>query len=81
VEGFVIGVGGFLGIGENGVALELDKLKMATAADGAMELSMDMTRDELRNTPSFKSKRDLDTEKAAEQRRNEAPTQRPVPKN
>jgi hypothetical protein len=30
VEGFVIGVGGFLGIGENGVALELDKLKMAT---------------------------------------------------
>src|SRR5204862_885698 len=51
VEGFVIGVGGFLGIGEKSVALKLDKLKMATAADGTMELAMDMTKDELRNTP------------------------------
>jgi hypothetical protein len=80
VEGFVIGVGGFLGIGEKSVALKLDKLKMTTAADGTMELAMDMTKDELRNTPSFKSKRDVDAEKAAEQRRNEAP-QRPMPKN
>ena len=41
---------------------------------------MDMTKDELRNTPSFKSKRDVDAEKVSEQRRNEAP-QRPMPKN
>jgi hypothetical protein len=81
VEGFVIGVGGFLGIGEKSVALKLDKLKMATAADGTMELAMDMTKDELRNTPSFKSKRDVDAEKLAEQRRNEAPAQRTMPKN
>ena len=80
VEGFLIGVGGFLGIGEKSVALKLEKLKMTTAADGTMELAMDMTKDELRNTPSFKSKRDVDAEKAAEQRRNEAP-QRPMPKN
>jgi hypothetical protein len=81
VEGYVIGVGGFLGIGEKSVALKMDKLKISTAADGTMELAMDMTKDELRNTPSFKSKRDVDAEKAAEQRRNEAPAQRPVPKN
>ena len=81
VEGFVIGVGGFLGIGEKSVALKLDKLKMTPAADGTLKLAMDMTKDELRNTPSFKSKRDVDAEKAAEQRRNEAPAQRPVPKN
>jgi hypothetical protein len=81
VEGYVIGVGGFLGIGEKSVALKLDKLKMVTAADGTLELSMDMTKDELRNTPSFKSKRDLDAEKVAEQRRNEAPAQRPLPRN
>jgi hypothetical protein len=80
VEGFVIGVGGFLGIGEKSVALKLEKLKMATAADGTMELAMDMTKDELRNTPSFKSKRDVDAEKVSEQRRSEAP-QRPMPKN
>jgi hypothetical protein len=79
VDGFVIGVGGFLGIGEKSVALKLDKLKISPAADGTMELSMDMTKDELGNTPTFKSKRDQDAEKAAEQRRNEAPT-RPMPK-
>jgi hypothetical protein len=78
VEGFVIGVGGFLGIGEKSVALKLDKLKMTSGANGAMELSMDMTKDELTNTPTFKSKKDVDAEKAAEQRRSEQPT-RPTP--
>ena len=78
VEGFVIGVGGFLGIGEKSVALKMDKLKMTSGANGAMELSMDMTKDELTNTPTFKSKKDVDAEKAAEQRRSEQPT-RPMP--
>jgi PRC-barrel domain len=80
VEGFVIGVGGFLGIGEKSVALKMDKLKMASGANGAMELSMDMTKDELTNTPTFKSRKDVEAEKAADQRRMETP-QRPVPKS
>jgi len=78
VEGFVIGVGGFLGIGEKSVALKMDRLKMAPGADGTLQLSMDMSKDELSNTPTFKSKRDQDAEKAAEQRRKEQPT-RPNP--
>ena len=78
VEGFVIGVGGFLGIGEKSVALKMDRLKMASGADGTLQLSMDMSKDELSNTPTFKSKRDQDAEKAAEQRRKEQPT-RPNP--
>jgi hypothetical protein len=78
VDGFVIGVGGFLGIGEKSVALKMDRLKMASGADGAVQLSMDMSKDELSNTPTFKSKRDQDAEKAAEQRRKEQPT-RPMP--
>src|SRR4051812_42869953 len=78
VEGFVIGVGGFLGIGEKSVALKMDRLKMASGADGAVQLSMDMSKDELSNTPTFKSKKDQDAEKAAEQRRKEQPT-RPMP--
>ncbi len=77
VEGFVIGVGGFLGIGEKSVALKMDRLKMASGADG-LQLSMDMSKDELSNTPTFKSKKDQDAEKAAEQRRKEQPT-RPMP--
>ena len=81
IDGFVIGVGGFLGIGEKSVALKLDKLKMATGADGAMELSMDMTKDELRNTPTFKSQKDQNAEKQAAERARNQPATAPMPKN
>jgi hypothetical protein len=73
VDGFVIGVGGFLGIGEKTVALKMDRLKMTAGANGTMELAMDMTKDELRNTPTFKSKREQDAEKQAAQRARERP--------
>jgi hypothetical protein len=76
VEGFVIGVGGFLGIGEKSVALKMDKLKMMSSPDG-MQLIMDMTKDELTNTPTFKSKRDQEAEKHATERKTEP--QRPMP--
>jgi hypothetical protein len=79
VEGFLIGVGGFLGIGEKTVALKMDRLKMTPGANGAMELSMDMTKDELKNTPTFKSKSEQDAEKAAEQRRSETPARPTMP--
>ena len=35
VDGFLIGVGGFLGIGEKSVALKIDRLKMTPGANGA----------------------------------------------
>jgi hypothetical protein len=73
VEGFVIGVGGFLGIGEKTVALKMDRLKMTAGANGEMELAMDMTKDELRNTPTFKSKKEQDAEKQAAERARERP--------
>jgi hypothetical protein len=79
VEGFVIGVGGFLGIGEKSVALKIDRLKMSSGPDSVIQLSMDATKQELTDTPTFKSKRDQDSEKAAEQRRSETPAQRPMP--
>ncbi len=75
VQGFVIGVGGFLGIGEKSIALQMDKLKVAPNSDGSVLLTMDVTRDELSNAPTFKSKRDQDAEK----KRNETPQQRPMP--
>jgi hypothetical protein len=73
VEGFVIGVGGFLGIGEKSVALKLDRLQMAPdAQSGGMQLTMDAKKEELTNTPSFKSQRDVLAEKeAAERARNQ----------
>jgi len=81
VEGFVIGVGGFLGLGEKSVALKLDKLKMTRGADGVLELSMDMTKDELRNTPSFKSQKDVNAEKQAAELARNQPATTPMPKN
>ena len=78
VEGFVIGVGGFLGIGEKSVALKMDRLKMAEA-DGAMQLTMDAKKEELSNAPSFKSRKDQDAEKRAAQQ--PARPTSPAPRN
>ena len=68
VEGFVIGVGGFLGIGEKSVALKMDRLQISNTAEGAVQLTMDTKKEELANAPSFKSKREMDNEKRAAER-------------
>jgi len=73
VEGFVIGVGGFLGIGEKNVALKLDRLQISNTPEGAIQLTMDAKKEELTNAPSFKSKRDMDVEKQAADRTRNAP--------
>jgi sporulation protein YlmC with PRC-barrel domain len=86
VEGFVIGVGGFLGLGEKSVALKLDRLQMTQDAENGLRLTMDVKKEELANAPSFKSKRDQDAERQAAERARErpeipaqpgSPTQRP----
>ena len=70
VDGFVIGAGGFLGLGEKSVALKMDRLQMTHDKDG-VDLMMDVKKEELANAPSFKSKRDQEAEKqAAERARN-----------
>jgi hypothetical protein len=67
----VIGVGGFLGIGEKSVALKMDGLQISNTAEGAVQLTMDAKKEELASAPSFKSKREADNEKrAAEPNRN-----------
>jgi hypothetical protein len=68
VEGFVIGVGGFLGIGEKNVALKMDGLKVAPAADGSVRLVADLTKADLANAPTFKSRKDIEAEKRAAER-------------
>jgi len=80
VEGFIIGVGGFLGIGEKSVALKMDRLQISHNGDGSMQLMMDVKKEELANAPSFKSKRDVEAEKqAAERARNQPPAQQRPP--
>jgi sporulation protein YlmC with PRC-barrel domain len=73
VQGFVIGVGGFLGIGEKSVAMKIDRLQIAQDKDG-WQLTMDAKKEELANAPSFKSKKDVDAERQAAERASNPPT-------
>ncbi|MGV0879835.1 PRC-barrel domain-containing protein [Martelella sp. FLE1502] len=50
----VIGVGGFLGIGEKEVAISFDRLSWEPGENGAW-LSIDATREELESAPEFES--------------------------
>jgi PRC-barrel domain len=78
VEGFVIGVGGFLGIGERSVALKMDQLQIAMQPDGSVKLTSDVKKDDLANAPAFKTRKDIENEKrAAERPTTPAPGPRP----
>ena len=74
IDGFVIGVGGFLGIGEKTVALKMDRLQMTPNSEGdGLVLMMGANKEELKNAPTFKSKREQDAEKQAAERARERP--------
>jgi sporulation protein YlmC with PRC-barrel domain len=77
VNGFVIGVGGLLGLGEKNVALKMDKLKISAGPNGTQQLSMDVSKDELSKAPTFKSTRDMESEKRSQQMRAQPPAQPP----
>jgi sporulation protein YlmC with PRC-barrel domain len=68
VQGFVIGVGGFLGIGERNVALKMDQLKMVPLTAGGVQLTADLKKEDLSNAPAFKSRKDIEAEKRAGER-------------
>jgi len=53
VKAAVVGVGGFLGMGEKDVAVPLDKLKMAKDENGMDYLTIQTSRAELEAAPAF----------------------------
>jgi sporulation protein YlmC with PRC-barrel domain len=53
IEGFVIGVGGFLGAGEKNVAVPFDAVK-SMQNNGNVRLTMSTTKDQLERAPAFK---------------------------
>jgi len=56
VQGMVVGVGGFLGMGEKDVALMMDKFTITPSDDGsASKLVLNATADDLKAAPAFKS--------------------------
>ncbi|MEO1987174.1 MAG: PRC-barrel domain-containing protein [Martelella sp.] len=53
IEGIIIGVGGFLGIGEKDVAIPFGNVEQNTDDQGMLHLTVETSRDELENAPEF----------------------------
>jgi PRC-barrel domain len=68
VEGVVVAIGGFLGIGERNIALRMDRLTITPAPDGSLKLVTDMAQEELAGAPTFKPRRESEAEKRAIER-------------
>ncbi len=69
VEGVILGIGGFLGIGERSIALKLDQLKITPGTSGGVvQIAVDLKKEELSNAPAFKSRKDMEAEKRAPER-------------
>ncbi len=72
VVAYIVGVGGFLGIGAKNVALAPASFQVVPANEGTtgsaaanspedIKLKLNMTKDQLKQAASFESKRDLDS--------------------
>jgi hypothetical protein len=56
IQGMVVGVGGFLGMGEKDVALKMDRFSITPSDDGsASKLVLNATVEDLTAAPAFKS--------------------------
>jgi ribosomal 30S subunit maturation factor RimM len=52
----IVGVGGFLGMGEKDVVLDMSKLKIAATDSGKVKIIVQTTPEELKNMPAFSKK-------------------------
>ncbi|UWR34579.1 PRC-barrel domain-containing protein [Sulfitobacter sp. W027] len=65
VEGVVIGVGGFLGMGEKWVAVKMDSLSTMTDESGTLRLVSSATKTDLEAAEAFKTAQDMEAEQQA----------------
>ena len=76
IEGVVVGVGGFLGIGEKDVALEFGSIEIRQDAEtGELTFVTNATEEQLEAAPEFKDSDEMRAEQAAEDAQNAADTQ------
>ena len=55
IANVVVGVGGFLGIGEKNVAMPYSALSITTGSDGRRVIKAALSKDELKAAPAFKA--------------------------
>jgi sporulation protein YlmC with PRC-barrel domain len=65
IQAAIIGVGGFLGIGEKNVAVNMDELEFVTAADNTERYILPTTKEALNAAPAFEWTDDQPTDTAA----------------
>jgi hypothetical protein len=53
IKAVIVGVGGFLGLGEKDVALPLEKIKISKDENNNVKLTVEASREELENAPAF----------------------------
>ena len=53
VAQIIVGVGGFLGLGEKDVALSFDQLSFATDNDGDLTVTTEATKESLQSAPAY----------------------------
>ena len=54
VTAVIIGVGGFLGIGEKEVSMKLDEIKRMVHSDGKTYFTVNASKDQLKAAPDYK---------------------------
>jgi hypothetical protein len=80
IKGVVVGVGGFLGIGEKRVALPWEQISVQPAEEaGEVVLSANTTREELEASEEFKTASDVEAEEEAAQAEQQAGSDQPAP--
>ena len=67
ITGVVIGVGGFLGIGEREVAVEFDQIEISEDEGGTITFVLNATREQLEAAPEFQTRADMEAEMPAEE--------------
>ena len=78
VKYVIIGVGGFLGIGEKNVAVPFSALKTTLEDNGSLKVSVDVTKDQLKAAPKYAYVGEKTTP-AAEKKTNEETSVEKVP--
>jgi hypothetical protein len=73
VVGAVVSVGGFLGIGDKHVALAWNELQMQGSGSDQVA-TVNLTKDQLKSAPAFKTQADVKSDQEAERRKLEQPS-------
>lgn len=73
IQAAVIGVGGFLGMGEKDVAVKFDELQSRTEDDGDIRVMLNATKEQLKSAPTYAFMRD--------ERRDQDPATGSTPRN